>query len=128
MSSELARLMNNYRPLGLMEGTSNFVLKPDLALHLADDLDKIGVPITAVELWYWVEFEGKQYLTEDPYGPSFDQFFDQPDAVSKTVEAAKHYLTHDLPERIVYVSYVLHTDEHYWEMWDRDSNEVAKAG
>jgi hypothetical protein len=57
-------------------------------------------------------------------GPSFDKELEGPDTVHDTVAAAKRYLQNDLPVRIKYVSFVLHTDEPYWESWRLVTNKA----
>ena len=127
MTSKLLQLLLRYFPQARKKG-GLFLFEPAKALELADGLNKIGVGIIAIELWY--PTQDKTGLIEDPYGPEFDKLLQEPDGIDKSVQAAKHYLQHDLPERIVYVSYVLDTDERYWEAWQNElkDEQVAKAG
>ncbi len=127
MDSKLSQLMGSYREVGLLKGGNTVLLTPKVALQQADDLEKLGVPIVAVELWYlvWSAKDNREYIAEDPYGPSFDKELESDNPVQTTVAAAKRYIQNDLPERIVYVSFVLQTDERYWEAWQVASSSAG---
>ncbi len=121
MSTKLEKLMLSTQDSGFIKGNT-LHLEPDVALRLADDLEKIEVPIVAVELWYQIPYQGSLALVEDPYGPSFEEELKSENPAHDTVVAAKRYLQNELPERIKYVSFVLETDERYWEAY-----RVAKS-
>ncbi len=114
MNQKLLDLTNKYEKLGTIKGNILLML-PDIALNFLDDLAKIEILVLGVELWLPVTIEGREYFKEDPFGPDFGDLESAEDYAAKSIETAKHYIQQELPEGVTRVSFMLDTDEPYWE-------------
>jgi len=114
MNVELTNLIDKYEKLGIAKGSS-LLMRPEVALQFLDELEKIGIGLDLVELWQPIEVEGRQAFVEDPFGPFFAHLVGSSDYVSKSINEAREYIRHELPEKIAFVSFVLSTKEPYWE-------------
>ena len=107
MQVQLTQIMNKYRPLGVMKG-SEFLLTPDDAIRLIDDLEAIGIAITGVDGWRYVDRD-KGWIVQDlEVDLSIDDAIlqgEQP--VQKSSAIAKNYIRNRLPERVSFVSFTL---------------------
>ncbi len=112
MATKLPSLIDKYNEIGLKKGSS-LLFSPQDALRFANDLEVIGVGIVGLELWYYLEKEGQSHIVENPYGPEFGMELAPANSVQKSIEAAKNYIAHQLPEDTALVSFVLDTDEAY---------------
>lgn len=114
MNVELVNLIDKYGKLGIAKGSSLLML-PEVALQFLEELEKVGIGLDLVELWQPVEVDGRQAFVEDPFGPNYAHLVGSNDYVSKSINEAKEYIRHELPEKIAFVSFVLRTKEPYWE-------------
>ncbi len=117
MSKGLTELMAKYRNTGLVKGRL-VLLPPPQALQFLTELEEHEVAVLGVELWYYVEHQGQNVLVEDPSGPGFEKELASDDPVGQSVAAARRYIEKELPESIVYVSFVENSGEEYWKAWE----------
>ena len=98
---QLRQLINVYKPIGIVSGRE-FLLHPDDALRLADDLGKIGIRLVGADGWYYANRE-LNYLVEDPgIGCSVSDDFSE--SVEETIALVRNFITTKLPEHIEFVA------------------------
>lgn len=115
-ASNLAQLMNKYRHLGVITA-GELLLHPEDALDFANELRSLGIAIIAVNLWYITKEGNKEIIAEDPNGMSMGNLLTKNDRVEETIAAARNLITHKLPERTTFVSFVL--DDPYWDRFPK---------
>ncbi len=106
MEDPLMQLGRTYAQKSIVKGSS-LLLQPQDALDFIDDLKRINVGVAGIELWYYAQHENQTVIVEDPAGPDLNKYLHSDDPVNASIAAAKTYLTHDLPNRISLVSFVL---------------------
>ena len=114
MNQKLKDLTDRYEKLGTIKGNI-LLMRLEVALQFLDELQQTGVGVGLIELWLPIIIEGREYFKEDPFGPDFGDLDGKPDYAVKSIEAAKHYIQHELPPGVTRVSFILDTDEPYWE-------------
>lgn len=109
MSSPLFKILDTYLTKGLIKA-GELLLRPRDALFLADDLQRLGVSILGVDIWYQVDGA----IAEDPNGLDLSYMTDRDDAVEASTAAAKNYIERQLSDRIEFVSFVI--DDQNWAL------------
>ncbi len=101
----LRQLLKRYKSLAVTKG-SEFLLSPENALHLADDLARINVGVWGLDGWYYIDRE-KGWIVQDLTADfSVDEkLLEQPETANMSLEAVKDFIKTQLPERIEFVSF-----------------------
>lgn len=95
------KLLDKYQKLGIIKA-GELLLTPQDAVNLAEEITQRGILILGVDLWYYLG----DRIVEDPSCLDLSDISD----VKVSAEIAKKFITTQLPENIVYVSFVLDTE------------------
>lgn len=101
MDEKITRLLDIYRPLGIVKA-GELLLRPEDALRLADDLERIGVGIAGVDVWYYVG----ENIAEGLEGTDLSSLLKEEDSVKKSIAYAKQFIREHLSQRTVFVSFI----------------------
>lgn len=110
-SEQFRDLARKYRSRAIKKGGILLFSLED-ALQLAGEFAALGVPVLGLEAWYYVEYEGKVMIAEDPYAPDFSDLVYEPNSASKIATATREYIMNERPERIKFISFVLDDPYH----------------
>lgn len=92
------KLLDQYQKLGIVKA-GELLLNPQDAVNLAEEIAEKGILILGVDIWYYL---GDQ-IVEDPSSLDLSDISD----AKISAEISKKFITTQLPENIVYVSFVL---------------------
>ncbi|MEQ8754544.1 MAG: hypothetical protein RID09_13660 [Coleofasciculus sp. G1-WW12-02] len=102
MIETLRSIIDNYHNLGIVKA-GELLLRPVDAVKLADELEKNGILILGVDLWYYI---GNK-IAEDPGSLELSDISD----VKDNARVAKEFIKNKLPERTEFVSFILEEDQ-----------------
>ncbi len=107
MSEGIQRIIAKYRAEGIVKG-SEFLLPPETAVCLVDDLEAIGVVILGVDGWRYVDKE-KGWIVQDlEVELSVDDMILQGDQPARRSAAlARDFIANRLPKKVDFVSLIL---------------------
>jgi hypothetical protein len=109
MMHKIHDLLNRFRDRGIVNA-GELLLYAEDAVHLAEELADLGVPIIGIDLWYRVG----DALAEDPYGCDFSDILQQPDAVAETTRRTIDFIRHLRSSKAEMISLVI-DDQGWWQ-------------
>ena len=107
MKTRLTQLLASYQPRGIIKGRE-LCLPPTEALNLANDLTALGVAITGVDGWYYVD-KDRGWLVQD-LGTDFsvpDGVLRGPHSVHESAIVVKGFIASRLSKKTELVSFSL---------------------
>lgn len=109
LQSLLSDLMAQYRPLGMIKA-GVLLLKPDDALRLAEDLEKLDVAIMGLDCWCYSDRDGRSTITQDAaLSVEIDpKILNSDRAVQDSVMRVKRFISGELPPNAIFISLTLH--------------------
>lgn len=107
MKVELIKLLEKYLPLGVVKG-GELALPPQEALCLATDLQTLGVAITGLDGWYYVNDDPQKIAQDLEVDLTLDENMVHGQAgVKQSAVLIKQFITDFLPPRTRLVSFSL---------------------
>lgn len=92
------KLLDQYQKLGIIKA-GELLLTPQDAVNLVEEIAQKDILILGVDIWYYLG----DRIVEDPSSLDLSDISD----AKINAEIAKNFITTQLPENIVYVSFVL---------------------
>jgi hypothetical protein len=110
MNEQLLQLANQYKPRGQIM-LDELLLSADSALKLADDLERLNIPVAGVNFWYYVTVRDQQILAQDHHELSVSDAILQGDnPVQDSVALAKNFIGLR-PPRATFISIIVDAPE-----------------
>ncbi len=105
---QLRDFLQAYRNLGLVKG-GELLLPPEVMLRLADDLEAMGIAITGVTGWHYVDPVERTAVVEDLTADFTvsEAVLMGDDPIRQSVAMVKDYIMNSLPEQTAFVSFTL---------------------
>ncbi len=104
-SKDLAMIAKKYRYEGIVKGVE-FLLSPDKAISLIDDLARHGVLIVGCDLWRYLDQSKEHIVALLGAGIGIDSPVDE-SSVERNAGVVKEFLSEQLPQDAELVSLVL---------------------
>jgi len=104
VTPDLLSVIKKFMARGFLKG-GELLIKPEDALEMADDLERIHVPLMGVTGWHIVDRD-KGWIVEDLAVDYYvgDAIWFGNNPVEESIQAVKQYLTESLPQSAEFVT------------------------